>query len=97
MPEPKKTPTLINILGWYGACATLGAYFLVSFAIMGPKDLPYQLLNLTGAIGLATICYYKRTYQPLVVNIIWSGIAILAIINIMPIFHQLPLFSILTK
>lgn len=90
-----KTPGFVNLLGWYGAVATLGAYFLVSFGLMGPKDLTYQLLNLTGALGLGTICYFKHTYQPLFVNIIWAGIAILAIINIMPIFHQLPLFQII--
>ncbi|HVZ67207.1 MAG TPA: hypothetical protein VG917_03000 [Patescibacteria group bacterium] len=79
---------LSNILGWYGALATLSAYFLVSFSIMGPKDLTYQILNLTGAIGLATICYYKKTYQPLFVNIIWGVIALLAAINIILMFSK---------
>lgn len=84
MPKPKssrnkKAKIIENTIGWYGALATLSAYFLVSFGIMGPTDLRYQLLNLTGAIGLATICYFKRTYQPLFVNIIWAGIAIFAI------------------
>lgn len=73
----------INLVGWYGALATLAAYFLVSFEIVGPKDLQYQVLNLTGALGLATICYYKRTYQPLFVNIIWSLIALDALRNIL--------------
>lgn len=78
----------VNILGWYGAVATLSAYFLVSFSIAGPKDLIYQILNLSGALGLASICYYKRTYQPLFVNLIWSVIAFLALINI--IFFIIP-------
>lgn len=73
---------VVNILGWYGAFATLGAYFLVSFSILGPKDLPYQILNFTGAVGLATICYFKRTYQPLFVNIVWLTIALFALISI---------------
>ncbi len=73
---------LVNIVGWYGAFATLAAYFLVSFSILGPKDLVYQLLNFTGAVGLATICYFKRTYQPLFVNIIWLTIALFALVNI---------------
>ncbi|HVT01424.1 MAG TPA: hypothetical protein VHE53_04300 [Patescibacteria group bacterium] len=77
-----------NVLGWYGALATLTAYFLVSFGITGPKDLTYQLLNLTGAIGLATICYYKKTYQPLFVNIIWGVIALLAVANIIFMFTK---------
>ena len=74
---------VVNVLGWYGAMATLGAYFLVSFGVMGPRDIQYQLLNLTGAIGLGTICYYKRTYQPLFVNVIWAAIAFLAVLNIL--------------
>ncbi len=71
-----------NVIGWYGAVASLGAYFLVSFAIVEPRSLSYQILNLSGAIGLGIICYFKRTYQPLIVNIIWAAIAILAIVNI---------------
>jgi len=81
--KSKSGSQLQNILGWYGALATLGAYFLISFGLVGPKDLKYQLLNLSGAIGLAIICFYKRTYQPLFVNIIWILIATLAIIYIL--------------
>lgn len=72
-----------DIFGWYGATAVLGAYLLVSFAILHPRSLEYQLLNLTGSIGLGTVCYFRRTYQPLFVNIIWGLIAIFAIINIL--------------
>ena len=78
----QKNNLLINIVGWYGAVATLSAYFLISAGFVHGKDLSYQLLNFSGAIGLAIICYHKRTYQPLVVNIIWAFIAILAIVNI---------------
>jgi len=72
-----------NTVGWYGAIATLTAYMLISFGVLKPLDLRYQILNLSGAIGLGLICYYKRTYQPLFVNIVWSFIAILALINIL--------------
>lgn len=71
-----------NIIGWYGALATLSAYFLVSLGVVSGRDLSYQLLNLTGAIGLGIICYYKRTYQPLFVNIIWATIAAFALLSI---------------
>jgi len=70
-----------NAIGWFGAIATLAAYFLVSFSLVSPKDLSYQLLNFVGAIGLGIICYFKKTYQPMTVNIIWGFIALLAIIN----------------
>ena len=71
-----------NAIGWFGAVATLSAYFLVSFELVKPKDLSYQILNLAGAIGLGIICYFKKTYQPMTVNIIWGIIAVLAIIII---------------
>ncbi|MBP7832888.1 MAG: hypothetical protein KA035_03905 [Candidatus Levybacteria bacterium] len=83
-----KKESMANIIGWYGALATLSAYFLVSFEIVSPRDLQYQLLNLSGAIGLGTICYVRRTYQPLFVNIIWSLIAILALVNILVFVRQ---------
>ena len=79
----QKYVLLENAVGWYGALATLSAYFMVSFGYASPRDMNYQLLNLSGAIGLGIICYFKRTYQPLFVNIVWSAIAILAIVNIL--------------
>lgn len=72
-----------NVLGWYGAFATLTAYLLVSLGVLHGRDLSYQLLNLTGALGLATICYFKRTYQPLFVNTVWALIAVIALVDIL--------------
>lgn len=83
MTKKTKHSRIWEIFGWYGAIATLSAYFAVSFGLLHPRDLTYQLLNLTGAVGLGIICYVKKTYQPLFVNIIWGVVAILAIINIM--------------
>ncbi len=80
--QNSRVKLFFNLVGWYGAIATLSAYMLISFAILKPLDLKYQLLNLSGSIGLGLICYYKRTYQPLFVNIVWGVIAILAIVNI---------------
>jgi len=73
---------LINIAGWYGAIATLGAFILVSYGYLSPHDYFYQLLNLSGAIGLGILCYSKRAYQPLFVNIIWAAIALSVIIHL---------------
>jgi hypothetical protein len=71
-----------EIFGWYGALAILGAYALVSFSIITGDGLIFQLLNLTGGFGLLAIAYYKKVYQSVVLNIVWSIIGILAIINI---------------
>jgi hypothetical protein len=79
----ERIQVFFNLVGWYGAVAVLGGYVLISFSVLQPLDLTYQLLNLSGSIGLGLICYYKRTYQPLFVNIVWGIIALLAIVNIL--------------
>lgn len=70
-------------LGWYGVAATILAYILVSFLILPPTSVWYQLLNLTGALGVTIETYYRKDYQPFWLNLIWSGIALIAIISLM--------------
>jgi len=71
-----------EILGWYGTVAIVSAYALLSFGILTPNDLMYQILNGTGALGIVFISLKKKTYQPGVLNIIWAIIAGIAIIKI---------------
>lgn len=75
--------SFFEILGWYGAFAIVLAYGLVSFSVIKSTDFFYQLLNLTGALGIVVISLYKKAYQPGVLNIVWSLIALLAIIRIL--------------
>lgn len=65
--------------GWYGAVAILVAYALVSFKIIPGDGLAFQLLNLTGALGILTISLYKKVKQSIVLNIFWGAVAIVAI------------------
>ena len=51
--------TLIEIIGWYGTAAIVGAYALNSFNIIGSNSLPYQILNFTGAIGIVACSLSK--------------------------------------
>ncbi len=74
---------LIEIFGWYGTCAIVIAYILVSFSVISSSSFQYQILNLTGALGIAAISFYRRTYQPAVLNLIWFVVALIAIINIL--------------
>lgn len=73
---------LAEIAGWYGAIAILTGYALVSFEIVSSDTLAFQLLNLTGALGIIAIAAYKRVAQSIVLNIVWSVVAIIAIVNI---------------
>ena len=71
-----------EIIGWYGAAAIVLAYILNSFSVVAASSVVYQLLNLTGAIGIIVISLLKKTYQPAAVNIIWAVVAVIALVKI---------------
>ncbi len=73
---------IIQIIGWYGVIAIIGAYALVSFSLLQPTDAWYQILNGTGAIGIVIVSLYKRAYQPAVLNTVWTVIAFIALLQI---------------
>ncbi len=73
----------LEIFGWYGAIAIITAYALVSFSILAPTSIWYQLLNGTGALGIVAISFYRQTYQPGVLNLVWAFIAFAAIIGML--------------
>lgn len=74
---------LTEALGWYGVIAIISAYALVSFSVFSATSIWYQLLNATGAIGIAVISFRKRTYQPGILNVVWALIALFAMVNIL--------------
>ncbi|MFA6432708.1 MAG: hypothetical protein WCV82_02725 [Candidatus Paceibacterota bacterium] len=74
---------LIEIFGWYGTCAIMLAYALVSFSVVTSDSVSYQILNLTGALGIVTVSFHKKDYQPGVLNIVWFVVALIAIVNIL--------------
>lgn len=71
----------ISLCGWYGVVAILGAYALVIFEVIPPNGNAYQLLNLTGAMGIVFVTAYKKDTQPLVLNAAWAIIALAAIVR----------------
>lgn len=72
----------ITFAGWYGVLAILGAYGLVSFDVVSADSLPYQMLNLSGAVGLIIETASKKDRPPVVLNIVWAIVAIVAIAKI---------------
>ncbi|MFA4931275.1 MAG: hypothetical protein WC570_05430 [Patescibacteria group bacterium] len=78
-----KTKQLIDeIIGWYGAIAIVGAFAMVSFEFWAPTSFFYQFFNATGGLGMIYISFIKRAYQPAVLNLFWSIIAIVAIVRL---------------
>lgn len=82
--EPKRYSKnrLVEAIGWYGTAAIVGAYVLVSFDVIDSTDAWYQGLNLTGAIGIVAVSWTKRAMQPAVLNVIWSAVALVALLRI---------------
>jgi hypothetical protein len=78
-PAPFSLPA--ELAGWYGTAAILGAYALSSFGVLATTDRTYQALNLTGAIGVAIVCWRKRTWQAFWLEAIWAAIATVALIG----------------
>lgn len=71
-----------EFFGWYGVIAILVAYALLNFGIVDIHSLLYQVLNVTGALGIAYDALKDKDYQPVVLNTIWALIALFSIIKI---------------
>ena len=76
-----KTDIFFEIIGWYGAAAVMLAYALVSYRLVSPTGIAFQLLNISGAIGLIVISYKKKVWQSVSLNVIWAVIGIIALIQ----------------
>ena len=73
---------LTELLGWYGVVAIVVAYILISFGAVASNSFAYQLLNLTGAVGIVVDALSDKNYQPAILNTIWFVVAAIAIIRV---------------
>ena len=72
----------LEFFGWYGMCAIIIAYALISFSVISSESLIYHILNGTGALGIAFISFNKKAFQSGILNIMWALIAVIAIVRI---------------
>lgn len=79
--KPPFTTVAAEIVGWYGTLAILGAYALTSFGVLASTSATCQLLNLTGASGVAIVCWRKRTWQAFWLEAVWATIALVALLR----------------
>ena len=45
------------------------------------QGLAYHLLNLTGALGVGWVCWLRRTWQPLLLEVAWALVALSALLG----------------
>ena len=80
-PAPRPFSLPAELAGWYGSAAILAAYAANSFKWLDEEHTAYQLLNLTGALGVAWVCWRKRTWQAFWLESVWAAIAVVALVR----------------
>lgn len=78
-----RVPTYEEVIGWFGPVALILAYALVSFGFIDAKSYLFQLLNLIGGAAIIVISLAKKVYQSVVLNIFWSLIAFVSLIQLL--------------
>ena len=73
----------INLLGWLGVIAILGAYVLVTYELFPPTSPWYLGLNLVGSLAIFSETYVKRDMQPALLNAIWAVVAFVGIVRLL--------------
>jgi len=73
--------TYLEVFGWAGTILILLSYAFLASGVIG-NDIRYHGLLLIGSIGVAAISYYKKAWQPMVLNLIFVLFALIAISRI---------------
>lgn len=71
-----------ELLGWYGILALMVGYGLVSFSLIKPQGVIFQLLNITGSAGLLIVSIAKKVMQNVLLNIFWIIIGIVTLLSL---------------
>lgn len=74
---------IYEILGWAGVVFVLGSYGLLATNIIDGNSWVYHALVLVGSIFIASISYIRRVFQPMVLNVCFSLLALVALVRIL--------------
>jgi hypothetical protein len=72
----------VEIAGWIAAVLILTAYGLLSAGKLTGKSVSYQVMNIVGAIGFVINTGYNGAIPSAVLNVIWVGIGVWALVKI---------------
>lgn len=72
-----------EIIGWGGAILVVIGFALVSFEVITPRDLAYQIINIIGATGVLVNAFHKRDYPSGGLNLVFALIAAGALVRIL--------------
>jgi hypothetical protein len=70
----------VGLAGWAGAMVILASYLLLSARRLNGNSATYHVMNLLGAAGIAANSGWNGALPSAVLNVIWAGIAVYALI-----------------
>ncbi|MFA5750506.1 MAG: hypothetical protein WC895_04800 [Candidatus Shapirobacteria bacterium] len=68
-----------SIAGWIGVLCVFFAYMSVTLEWMTIHNMIYLVLNIIGSIALTIEEYPKKDWQPVVLNVVWLGVALIGV------------------
>ena len=72
----------VDVAGWAAALLILLGYALLTAGKLNARSPAYQWMNVLGAIGFVINSGYFKAWPSAVLNVIWAGIGIVALIRI---------------
>jgi len=72
---------ILEATGWIGSALVMWAYSCVALNKISPLSLKYKTANLIGGITLTIFSLYKDSYPTAIVNLIWSALAVIALLK----------------
>jgi len=73
---------LVDVAGWLAALLILGGYALLTAGKVTARSPLYQWMNVVGAVGFVINSGYFKAWPSAVLNVIWAGIGIVALVRI---------------
>jgi len=71
--------SFVQVFGWSGVVAAIGAYTAINLGILLPTSLAYPLINIYASIAISVETYVHRDYQPFWMNVIMGAVAVIAL------------------
>ena len=72
----------MELVGWVGGALILTAYGMLTAGKLDAKSPAYQWMNVVGAAGFIANSGWNGAWPSAVLNIIWVGIGVVALIRI---------------
>jgi hypothetical protein len=72
---------LLDVGGWMGALVLIVAYGFISWGRLSGSSGSYQSLNIAGSLLLLINAAWHHAWPSSVVNLVWIGIALSALIR----------------